>query len=239
MKYGFIKVASAVPVVHVADCRQNTKEIESLIAQAEEQGVEVVVFPELCITGYSCQDLFRQQLLLDSAEASLVHIIEFSKQLDIISIVGLPVVVGNLLLNCAAVVQHGRLLGLVPKTFLPNYNEFYEKRWFASSQDLYEQTIYFAGHSILFTATPQLFRTCGGAIFGIEICEDVWAPIPPSNNLVLAGADIIFNLSASDELLGKHAYLKSLLSQQSARMLSGYVYSSSGFGECTQDVVIL
>ena len=237
MKYGFIKVASAVPVVHVADCRQNTKEIESLIAQAEEQGVEVVVFPELCITGYSCQDLFRQQLLLDSAEASLVHIIEFSKQLDIISIVGLPVIVGNLLLNCAAVVQHGRLLGLVPKTFLPNYNEFYEKRWFASSQDLYEQTIHFAGHSILFTATPQLFRTCGGAIFGIEICEDVWAPIPPSNNLVLAGADIIFNLSASDELLGKHAYLKSLLSQQSARMLSGYVYSSSGFGESTQDVV--
>ena len=237
MKYGFIKVASAVPVVHVANCRQNTKEIESLIAQAEEQGVEVVVFPELCITGYSCQDLFRQQLLLDSAEASLVHIIEFSKQLDIISIVGLPVVVGNLLLNCAAVVQHGRLLGLVPKTFLPNYNEFYEKRWFASSQDLYEQTIYFAGHSILLTATSQLFRTCGGAIFGIEICEDVWAPIPPSNNLVLAGADIIFNLSASDELLGKHAYLKSLLSQQSARMLSGYVYSSSGFGESTQDVV--
>lgn len=237
MKYGFIKVASAVPVVHVANCRQNTKEIESLIAQAEEQGVEVVVFPELCITGYSCQDLFRQQLLLDSAEASLVHIIEFSKQLDIISIVGLPVVVGNLLLNCAAVVQHGRLLGLVPKTFLPNYNEFYEKRWFASSQDLYEQTIYFAEHSILLTATPQLFRTCGGAVFGIEICEDVWAPIPPSNNLVLAGADIIFNLSASDELLGKHAYLKSLLSQQSARMLSGYVYSSSGFGESTQDVV--
>lgn len=237
MKYGFIKVASAVPVVHVANCRQNTKEILSLIAQAEEQGVEVVVFPELCITGYSCQDLFRQQLLLDSAEASLVHIIEFSKQLDIISIVGLPVIVGNLLLNCAAVVQHGRLLGLVPKTFLPNYNEFYEKRWFASSQDLYEQTIYFAGHSILFTATPQLFRTCGGAVFGIEICEDVWAPIPPSNNLVLAGADIIFNLSASDELLGKHAYLKSLLSQQSARMLSGYVYSSSGFGESTQDVV--
>ena len=237
MKYGFIKVASAVPVVHVADCRQNTKEILSLIAQAEEQGVEVVVFPELCITGYSCQDLFRQQLLLDSAEASLVHIIEFSKQLDIISIVGLPVVVGNLLLNCAAVVQHGRLLGLIPKTFLPNYNEFYEKRWFASSQDLYEQTIYFAEHSILLTATPQLFRTCGGAVFGIEICEDVWAPIPPSNNLVLAGADIIFNLSASDELLGKHAYLKSLLSQQSARMLSGYVYSSSGFGESTQDVV--
>ena len=237
MKYGFIKVASAVPVVHVANCRQNTKEILSLIAQAEEQGVEVVVFPELCITGYSCQDLFRQQLLLDSAEASLLHIIEFSKQLDIISIVGLPVIVGNLLLNCAAVVQHGRLLGLVPKTFLPNYNEFYEKRWFASSQDLYEQTIYFAGHSILFTATPQLFRTCGGAVFGIEICEDVWAPIPPSNNLVLAGADIIFNLSASDELLGKHAYLKSLLSQQSARMLSGYVYSSSGFGESTQDVV--
>ena len=237
MKYGFIKVASAVPVVHVADCIQNTKEIELLIDKAERQGVEIIVFPELCITGYTCQDLFRQQLLLDAAEICLMHIMEFSKKFDIISIVGLPVVAEDLLLNCAAIVQHGKLLGLVSKTYLPNYNEFYEKRWFASSQDLCERTIHFAGHSVLLTAAPQLFRTYDGTVFGVEICEDVWAPIPPSNSLVLAGADIIFNLSASNELIGKHAYLKSLLSQQSARMMSGYVYSSSGFGESTQDVV--
>ena len=237
MKYGFIKVASAVPTVHVADCIQNTKEIELLIDKAERQGVEIIVFPELCITGYTCQDLFRQQLLLDTAETCLMHIMEFSKKFDIISIVGLPVVAEDLLLNCAAIVQHGKLLGLVSKTYLPNYNEFYEKRWFASSQDLCERTIHFAGHSVLLTAAPQLFRTYDGAVFGVEICEDVWAPIPPSNSLVLAGADIIFNLSASNELIGKHAYLKSLLSQQSARMMSGYVYSSSGFGESTQDVV--
>ena len=237
MKYGFIKVASAVPVVHVADCIQNTKEIEFLIDKTERQGVEIIVFPELCITGYTCQDLFRQQLLLDTAETCLMHIMEFSKKFDIISIVGLPVVAEGLLLNCAAIVQHGKLLGLVSKTYLPNYNEFYEKRWFASSQDLCERTIHFAGHSVLLTAALQLFRTYDGTVFGVEICEDVWAPIPPSNSLVLAGADIIFNLSASNELIGKHAYLKSLLSQQSARMMSGYVYSSSGFGESTQDVV--
>ena len=211
MKYGFIKVASAVPVVHVADCIQNTKEIELLIDKAERQGVEIIVFPELCITGYTCQDLFRQQLLLDTAETCLMHIMEFSKKFDIISIVGLPVFAEGLLLNCAAIVQHGRLLGLVSKTYLPNYNEFYEKRWFASSQDLCERTIHFAGHSVPLTAVPQLFRTYDGTVFGVEICEDIWAPIPPSNSLVLAGADIIFNLSASNELIGKHAYLKSLL----------------------------
>ena len=128
MEYGFVKVASAVPIVKVADCLQNIKEIESLIAQAEGRNVELIVFPELCITGYSCQDLFRQQLLLDAAEHSLMQLLDFSRQLDIISVVGLPVVVGGQLLNCAAVIQRGSILGIVPKTYLPNYNEFYEKR---------------------------------------------------------------------------------------------------------------
>lgn len=237
MKYGIIKVASAVPTVHVADCAQNTKEIELLIAQAEGQGAEIIVFPELSVTGYTCQDLFRQQLLIDAAENCVMQILEFSRQLDIISIVGAPVVVGDLLLNCAIVMQGGKILGIVPKTFLPNYNEFYEKRWFASSQDLRPQNIRYAGHPVLVTPSPQLFRTGDGAVFGVEICEDVWAPTPPSNHLALAGADIIFNLSASDELLGKHDYLKSLLAQQSARCICGYVYSGAGFGESTQDVV--
>ena len=237
MKYGIIKVATAVPTVKVADCVSNIKEIESLIAQAEGQGVEIVVFPELSVTGYTCQDLFRQQLLLDATENCVMQLLEFSRQLDIIAIVGAPVVAGGLLLNCALVIQRGKILGIVPKTFLPNYNEFYEKRWFASSQDLRPQEFRYAGHPVSITPDPQLFRTGDGVVFGVEICEDVWAPTPPSNHLTLAGADIIFNLSASDELIGKHDYLKSLLCQQSARTVSGYVYSSAGFGESTQDVV--
>ncbi len=237
MNYGFIKVASAIPTVQVADCRQNIIGIESLIAQAEGRGVEVIVFPELCITGYTCQDLFRQQPLLDTAENSMMHLLDFSRQLDIISIVGLPIVAGDLLLNCAVVLQKGRILGVVPKTYLPNYGEFYEKRWFASSQDLRPTTLRFAGCTIEVSSRPQLFRTCDGAVFGVELCEDVWAPTPPSNGLALAGADLIFNLSASDELTGKHAYLKKLIAQQSARTITGYVYSSAGYGESTQDLV--
>ena len=199
--------------------------------------MEVIVFPELCITGYTCQDLFRQRALLEQTETAVMMLLDFTRKLDVITIVGLPVIVGDLLLNCAAVIQKGDLLALIPKTYLPNYSEFYEKRWFASSQDLHPTEIRFAGTRITVTREPQLIRTCDGAILGIEICEDVWAPAPPSNRLALAGADLIFNLSASDELIGKHAYLKSVLAQQSARTITGYIYSSSGFGESTQDVV--
>ena len=237
MKYGFVNVAAAVPMVKVADVAYNVEQIKSLITQAEEQSVEVIVFPELCITGYTCQDLFKEQLLLDQAEQGIIQLLDFSRKLDIISIVGLPVIINGLLNNCAVVLQGGQVLGIIPKTYLPNYGEFYEKRWFASAQDLNPTDIYFAGNPIHVSADPLLFVTGDGVKFGVEICEDVWAPIPPSNNLALAGADIIFNLSASDELIGKHAYLKSLLAQQSARTISGYVYASSGFGESTQDVV--
>ena len=237
MKYGFVKVAAAIPAVKVADVDYNVAQVESLIAQAEGQGVEVVVFPELCLTGYSCQDLFREQLLIDKSEEALLVLMDFTRKLDVICIVGLPVQIGSLLYNCAAVIQGGSLLGVVPKTYLPNYGEFYEKRWFASAQDLTAQEIYLAGSPIFVTPDPVVFSTADGARFGIEICEDVWAPTPPSNRLSLAGADIIFNLSASDELIGKHAYLRSLLCQQSARTMCGYVYASCGFGESTQDVV--
>ncbi len=237
MKYGFVKVAAAVPAVKVADVDYNVQQIESIIAQAEGRGVEVIVFPELCITGYTCQDLFKEQLLLDRAESAVITLLDFTRKLDIISIVGLPVIINGLLYNCAAVIQSGQLLGIIPKTYLPNYAEFYEKRWFASAQDLNPTVFYFAGTSVSVSAEPKLFVTTYGMKFGVEICEDVWAPIPPSNNLALSGADIIFNLSASNELIGKHAYLKSLLAQQSARTISGYVYASSGFGESTQDLV--
>ena len=237
MKYGFVNVAAAVPTVKVADVEYNVQQIESIIAQAEGRGIEVIVFPELCLTGYTCQDLFREQILLDRAEEAVIMLLDFTRKLDIVSIVGTPLIINGLLYNCAVIIQGGSIMGIVPKTYLPNYGEFYEKRWFASAQDLNPTDIYFAGSTIHVSAEPQLFVTGDGMKFGVEICEDVWAPIPPSNNLALAGADIIFNLSASDELIGKHAYLKSLLAQQSARTISGYVYASSGFGESTQDVV--
>ena len=164
MQNGFIKVAAAIPSVKVADCSYNVQQIESLIAMAEGKGVEVIVFPELCITGYTCQDLFKQTLLLEQAETSVLMLLDFTRKLDIISIVGVPVVVGDLLLNCAAVIQKGDLLGLVPKTYLPNYSEFYEKRWFASSQDLQPSEIRFAGNKIVVTPQPTLFRTCDGGV---------------------------------------------------------------------------
>ena len=237
MKYGIVKVAAAVPAVKVADVDYNVQEIEKLIALAEGQDVEIMCFPELCITAYSCQDLFKEQLLLAKAEEGLMRLLEFTRKLDVICVVGLPVQADGLLLNCAAVIQSGTLLGLVPKTYLPNYNEFYEKRWFASAQDLNPTQIYLAGTPITISAEPKMFQTGDGVKFGVEICEDVWAPVPPSNQLTMAGADIIMNCSASDELIGKHNYLRSLLSQQSARTLSAYVYASCGFGESTQDVV--
>ena len=236
MKYGFVKVAAAVPAVRVADVAYNVQEIEKLIALADGQGVELLCFPELSLTGYTCQDLFQEQLLIMKSEEGLLRLLDFTRQLDIVCVVGLPVQAGGLLLNCAAVIQGGALLGVVPKTYLPNYGEFYEKRWFASSQDLNATNIYLAGTPITLSAEPKLLQM-GDVKFGVEICEDVWAPIPPSNNLTMAGADIIVNLSASDELIGKHRYLRSLLAQQSARTMSGYVYASSGFGESTQDVV--
>jgi len=237
MKHGFINVAAAIPSVRVADVDFNTQEIEKIIVEADAADTEIIVFPELCLTGYTCQDLFTQQLLIEKAEAAVVRLLDTTRRLDVIAIVGVPVLAGNLLLNCAAILHHGALIGLVPKTYLPNYGEFYEKRWFASSQDLNPTPVRYAGNDVLLTAEHRVFQTADGVRFGVEICEDVWAPVPPSNHLALAGADLIFNLSASDELIGKHDYLKSLLSQQSARTISGYIYSGCGFGESTQDVV--
>lgn len=237
MQNGFIKIASAIPAVKVANCQYNIEQIESMVKSADKEGVEIIVFPELSVTGYSCQDLFRQRLLLEEAEHVVGDLLEKTCNLDIITIIGIPVVAGDLLLNCAAVIQKGEILGIVPKTYLPNYCEFYEKRWFASSQDLKSTDIHYAGKEITVDSNPKIFRTADGVCFGIEICEDVWAPVPPSNKLALAGAELIFNLSASDELIGKHAYLETLIRQQSARTITGYIYSSCGFGESTQDVV--
>ena len=232
-----MKVAAGVPSLRVADCEYNIQQIEALVAKAEGRGVEAMVFPELCVTGYTCQDLFRQSLLLEKAETAVLMLLDFTRNLDIIIAVGVPVPVGGVLLNCAAVIQKGDLLGLVPKTYLPNYGEFYEKRWFASALDLQPTEVRYAGNTLLVTPQPTLFRTCDGALIGVEICEDLWSPAPPSTALSLAGADVVLNLSASDELVGKHAYLETLIAQQSARTLSAYVYAGSGYGESTQDAV--
>lgn len=237
MNNSFITVAAAIPAVKVADCDYNIEQIIAQVTEAEEKGVEIIVFPELCVTGYTCQDLFRQSTLLENVELSVVRLLGHMRKMNVIAIIGVPVIVGDLLLNCAAVIQKGSILAMIPKTYLPNYNEFYEKRWFASSQDLRETQIRYAGNKITITPEPLLVRTSENVLFGVEICEDVWAPAPPSNRLALSGADLIFNLSASDELVGKHDYLKGLLAQQSARTITGYIYSGSGFGESTQDVV--
>lgn len=235
MNYGFVKVAAAVPRVKVADCKFNSERLEGLIAIAEGKGVQILTFPEMCITGYTCGDLFAQQLLLGQAEMALMQILNNTRQLDIISILGMPVVVNSTIINAAVAIQKGKILGVVPKTYLPNYKEFYEQRWFTSALQVSETNVRLCGQ-IVPMGNNLLFETAE-TTFGIEICEDLWSTVPPSSSLALQGAEIIFNLSADDEGIGKHSYLCSLISQQSARCLSGYVFSSSGFGESTTDVV--
>lgn len=236
MTDGMIKVAAAIPQVRVADVAFNTNEIENIMARAEGMGVAVLCFPELSLTAYSCQDLFAQQLLLDEAEQAMLKLIEFSRNLNLTVIVGVPFRYEQVLLNCAAVIQGGKVHGIVPKTYLPNYKEFYEQRWFASSTVVRGgSTIKFCGQNV--PISSHLIFCIDDVKFGVEICEDLWAPIPPSSLLALNGAEIIFNLSASNDIIGKHGYLRSLVSGQSARAICGYVYTSAGYGESTQDAV--
>ena len=231
-----IRIAAITPRVKVADVAFNTNEIENAMARSEGQGVEILCCPEMSLTGYTCQDLFGQQLLLEQAETAMLKLIELSRNLNLTTIVGLPFRFGGLLLNCAAVIQKGKVHGIVPKTYLPNYNEFYEMRWFSSSTAVPKHsTTRFCGQNVPVSA--DLLFEVGDVKFGIELCEDLWAPIPPSSLMALGGADIIFNLSASDDIIGKHSYLRALVSGQSARCISGYVYASAGYGESTQDVV--
>ena len=209
--------------------------MESLIAIADGKGVQIITFPEMCITAYTCGDLFGQQLLLEEAEMGLMQILNNTRQLDIISILGMPIAVNSTVINAAVVIQKGKILGVVPKTYLPNYKEFYEQRWFTSALQVVEDNVRLCGQ-IVPMGTNLLFET-SDTTFGIEICEDLWSTIPPSSTLALQGAEILFNLSADNEGIGKHSYLRSLISQQSARCIAGYVFSSCGFGESTTDVV--
>lgn len=233
--YGFVKVAAAVPQVAVADCARNAERIVALAQQAARRGVELVAFPELAVTGYTCADLFLQPALLDAADEALGEIMRQTRKLPLALIVGLPLRHEDRLYNCAAVVAQGRLLGVVPKSYIPNYAEFYEARWFASGAGIEEERITAAGQEADFGT--ELTFAVNGAEFGIEICEDLWVASPPSSRLALNGAKLIFNLSASPEGVGKHAYLRELVAQQSARTHTAYVYCSAGFGESSTDLV--
>lgn len=236
MNYGFIKVAAAIPSVRVADCQYNIEKMLPIIEEATNKEVSVLLFPELSITSYSCADLFQQQLLLEEAEKSLGNLLDSTRDTETIIIVGMPIAHSGILLNCAIVMHRGKIAGVVPKSYLPGYNEFNEERWFTSGKELPEHTaIKLCGQTIDIHSS-QLFST-SQYTFGIEICEDLWGPNPPGIQLALQGAEILFNLSASNELAGKYDNLVQLCRQHSARCLSGYVYSGCGFGESSGDVV--
>jgi len=232
--FGFIRVAAATPRVWLADTARNAEEIIRLSKEAAAKGASVVVFPELCTTGYTCADLFSQKMLLDGAEKAVASIAEATASCSALVAVGAPVLCAGRLYNCAVLLKDGKLLGLIPKVYLPNSAEFYEMRWFETGASV-DKVILYAGQSVRMS-TKQLF-SIGDAVVGVEICQDLWVPVPPCSYAALAGANLILNLSASNEALLKHDYRKSLVSSTSARLLSAYVYCSSGYGESTQDLV--
>lgn len=238
MNYGFVRVGAAVPEMRVAECQYNAGNIVEMIEKAEKLGIEFVVFPELSITAYTCGDLFHQEQLLNDAINQLKKILDRTANLHIVAILGLPLYVDNQLYNCGVAIQKGKILGVVPKTYIPGYSEFYEQRWFASGTNSVRESICLWGQEIPF-GMDLLFeaRDNKKLVFGIELCEDLWVPIPPSSSQALAGATLLFNLSASNEVIGKYEYRRKLIEQQSGRCIAGYVFSSAGIGESTTDVV--
>lgn len=243
--FGYVRVAAAVPHMRVADCSYNAAEIKKQITEAVHEGVEVICFPELSITGYTCADLFFTQQLQRDALTALESVCAYTRDLPIIVLVGAPLKVDNNLYNCAFVITDGDVVGVVPKINLPNTGEFYEKRWFSSGRDVLENnvnsirpripTIELWGNDVPFGI--DLLFTTRDYSFGIELCEDLWSPLPASTQLAIQGAEIIFNLSSSNCVTGKHAFRQRMITQQSARVHCGYVYTSSGIGESTTDIV--
>ncbi len=237
MKDGFIKCAAATTDIRVADTDYNTENIIKAVNDAAKTGIKLIVFPELCITGYTCGDLFLQKTLLDGAKESLIKIAGDTKNLDIITVVGLPYAVNQKLYNCAAVINGGHIKGLVPKLNIPNYSEFYETRHFTAGAGRAEY-VNINGEEVPFGANI-LFKTdaCADFVLAVEICEDLWTALPPSTNHTAAGATVIANLSASNEVIAKDEYRELLVRSQSARLYCGYIYSSAGYGESTTDLV--
>ena len=238
----FVRVACAVPNVRVGDPLQNARKHCAILEKADAKKVDILVFPELSLTGYTCQDLFFQDSLNDAALAGLGEILNCSRlHPDVVAVVGLPVRLGCRMFNCAAVLSGGMVHGLVPKTYIPNYHEFYEKRWFSSGEDLHENQALLQIPGMPAQTVPvlpkALFTLADGTAFGVEICEDLWMPIPPSSILALSGAEVIVNLSASNETIGKRAYRRELVTHQSAAAACVYAYASAGAGESTQDLI--
>ncbi len=236
MEHGFYTVAAATTKTVVADCAHNAEQIYTTLEKTTEQGTVLTVFPELSLTAYTCADLFLQQRLLDDALVQLRKLLGKSASMRQVFIVGLPVMRQNRLYNCAAVCQSGELLGIVPKSYIPNNKEFYEKRWFESGKGILQESITLFGRDVPF-GTGLLFGDGAGLLFGVELCEDLWALTPPSSAAAAAGATLIANLSSSNEVVSKASYRRSLVSSQSARLMSGYIYASSGVGESTTDLV--
>ena len=236
--YGFLRVAAAMPSVHVADPESNVKEILGLVKDAVLRGVSVVAFPELSVTGYTCADLFGQQALVEKAEDACEEILRLTAGMDCVLVFGVPMRCRGRLYNCAVVSRAGRIIGIVPKTYLAGNGEFYEPRWFESADKLPAHcvSVDFAGQKGLPFGVRQLFKV-GGCLFGVEICQDLWSPVPQSTWAALAGAQLIVNLSASNEMLMKHEYRKMLVSATSSRLFAAYLYCSCGYGESTQDLV--
>ena len=238
MRHGFVKVAAATPKIKVADTVYNTEQIRLLMTEGAVWGARITVFPELCITGYTCQDLFLQEKLIAGAKDALMQLAEASASIPGIYFVGLPYEINGKLYNVAAAISDGQVLGMVPKSWIPNYNEFYEMRHFASGAELSTDVTLPDGSEVL-VDREQLFvcEQMNKLKIGVELCEDLWTPNPPSIAHALAGADVIVNLSASNEITGKSAYRKELVCGQSARLVSAYIYASAGEGESTQDLV--
>ncbi|GIW81134.1 MAG: NAD(+) synthase [Gemmatales bacterium] len=237
--HGFLRLAAAAPVVRVADCQFNLRHILVYLQRARQEAIDVIVFPELCLTGYTCADLFQQKALLQAALDSLEEVREATASVYAgVAVVGLPIVADDRLFNCAAVLHQGRILGIVPKTVLPNYKEFYEVRWFSSGTMARSKFLFLNGVPVRF-GTDLLFAATDfeGLTIGVEICEDLWAPVPPSSFQALAGATVLLNLSASNELIGKGDYRRQLILNQSGRCVAAYAYASCGVHESTTDVV--
>ena len=241
--YGLFRVATAIPTVKVADVEYNLKQHIQLLREAHSEGVQLLVFPELSLTGYTCADLFHHRPLLDATVQAIMHLAEAARGIDMAVIVGAPLTYCNRLYNCAVLLGDGQVIGIVPKIYLPNYNEFYESRWFAPGTDIKPGSRISLGelggtsyNNINFG--PNYLFDFEGVTVGIEICEDLWVPMPPSSRMALAGANVIVNLSCSDEVLGKHAYLRRMVEAQSGRLVSAYVYASAGFGESSTDLVV-
>lgn len=233
--FGYVKVGAAVPHVKVADCEYNKEQMLLKINEAAQKGVQILCFPELSITAYTCGDLFFQSSLLEGAKKVLEDLLVETKHMDMAIAVGLPLVIEDELYNCGVFIRKGKILGVVPKQFIPNYNEFYEKRWFALGSKLEVSEMDLLGQKV--PVGTDLIFGMGEVKLGIEVCEDVWTPIPPSSMLALAGANLILNLSASNEIIAKRDYRRSLITQQSASLLCSYVYVSAGGEESTTDLV--